>query len=867
MVKNMKRGNNRIVKKAIAYLLLFALCVPLLGAVAEKKIAEAKLIITSSDWNWNYTVNDDGTAEICGKYLYDSANLVIPAMIDGFKVTSIADKAFYEESSLSSVTIPDGVTKIGSSAFFHCSSLSKVVIPDSVAELGALVFWGCDSLSEIVIPEGVPKIGYSAFYACPKLSKIVIPDSVTDIGAYAFCGCDSLREIVIPDSVKSIGTYAFWGCDSLRKVVIPDSVTRIGDDAFKYCHASLVIYAVSGSYAETYANRNGITVKTDAAINPVVTSTPIPISTPMPTPGMGATFAPIVTEPSPIPTLPPTPTPTLPSIPTLSPTPTPTLSPTPTPTPAPTATPTPELGISVSQTELSADAQGVFASNKVDLIVTSSYSCTVSTSDLWLKVCKKNASASADNIIWLYGDEREWTGSFYVFANENTSVVPRTGEITIKAEYGEKKVTEKVVVKQEAGKAVLTVSTAEITANAKGKTSVSSVKVDTNKTGGFSVSNDGNSWIKVGSNSYGDGAKSNISYEKEGTFYVFVSENPSDEARTGQITVTHEDGETKETIAVKQEGVKASLTVDSTSKTADSSGYFYNNAISVKTSRTGAFTATVDDAEWLKVSTERNPSFADGMDSVTLDGDGYIYLVADKNSGEERTATITISHAGGSLSKTVTVTQLGKAASYLEVDREAAYFDEPTRAIDGAVHISASEDTKWTVTSSESWIKILKNNWSNPEEYASIEGTGAGTFYILVKENDTYEERSGYITISAPGLESHEIYVQQAENEVSLDTLLQELTIRVTKKTFKKGKTTQIKLNYPEGLYASDIKSVKFSSNKKKVATVNSKGVVKGIKKGKAVITVKVTLENGSSKTFKAKITVDKRKVKLSKFK
>lgn len=56
------------------------------------------------------------------------------------------------------------------------------------------------------------------------------------------------------------------------------------------------------------------------------------------------------------------------------------------------------------------------------------------------------------------------------------------------------------------------------------------------------------------------------------------------------------------------------------------------------------------------------------------------------------------------------------------------------------------------------------------------------------------------------------------------------------------------------------------------MATVNSKGVIKGKKKGKAVITVKVTaLDNESfktyTKTFKAKITVDKRKVKLTKFK
>ena len=853
----MKGKTRKVIRKIAAYLLLFGLCVPLLQPAAGKTAKAAEV-------QWWYAVKADGTAEITG-VTTDATAIEIPEMINGLKVTSIGDWAFYWHSSLKSITIPDSVTSIGDHAFDECSGLGSIVIPNSVTSIGNNAFNWCSSLENIVIPDSVTNIGDNAFYCCLSLESIVIPDSVTSIGNNVFNTCSGLGSIVIPDSVTSIGDNAFNACSSLGSIVIPDSVTGIGDNAFnwclslesivipdsvtsigegifEYCSSLRLVYAAPGSVAETYANTYGITVKTDTAINPVVT--PTPISTPSPTPEMGVTFVPIVTEQS------PTLTPDLPS------------------TSSPTPTPTPELGISVTPAELSADAQGNLESNQVEMVVTSAYSCTVSTSDFsWLKVCKKNASASAGNKIWLYGDNTEWSGSFYVFADENTSVVPRTGEITVKAEYGDKEVTETVVVKQEAGKAVLTLSTAEITANAKGKTSVSSVKVNTNKTGGFFVSNDGSSWIKVGSSSYGDGAKSNISYEKEGTFYVFVSENPSDEARTGQITVTHEDGETKQTIEVKQEGVKASLTVDSTSKTADSSGYFYNNAISVKTSRTGAFTAMVNDAEWLKVSTERNPSFADGMDSVTLEGDGYIYLVADKNSGEERTATITISHAGGSLSKTVTVTQLGKAASYLEVDREAAYFDEPTRAIDGAVHISASEDTKWTVTSSESWIKILKNNWSNPEEYASIEGTGAGTFYILVKENDTYEERSGYITISAPGLESHEIYVQQAENEVSLDTLLQELTIRVTKKTFKKGKTTQIKLNYPEGLYASDIKSVKFSSNKKKVATVNSKGVVKGIKKGKAVITVKVTLENGSSKTFKAKITVDKRKVKLSKFK
>lgn len=247
--------------------------------------------------------------------------------------------------------------------------------------------------------------------------------------------------------------------------------------------------------------------------------------------------------------------------------------------------------------------------------------------------------------------------------------------------------------------------------------------------------------------------------------------------------------------------------------------------------------------------------------------DSYIYLYADKNTGDERNAVITITHESGKVTKEITVNQLGKDKAYLNVDRESAYFDEPGKGISGIVTVSADDSTKWTVASDSDWIKVIESNTTNAEGYSSVEGTGNGTFYIMVKENNTYNERYGYVTISSPGLEDYEIYVYQVENEISIKSLLEEVSVIVTKKTFKKGKTSKIKLDYPEGLYESDIKSIKFSSNKKKVATVSKKGVIKGIKKGKAVITIKIILEDGSSKTFKAKITVDKRKVKLSKFK
>ena len=44
----------------------------------------------------------------------------------GSAVTSIGDGAFYQCTSLTSVTIPDSVTSIGSSAFFECQDLRSI---------------------------------------------------------------------------------------------------------------------------------------------------------------------------------------------------------------------------------------------------------------------------------------------------------------------------------------------------------------------------------------------------------------------------------------------------------------------------------------------------------------------------------------------------------------------------------------------------------------------------------------------------------------------------------------------------------------------------------------------------------------------
>ena len=107
----------------------------------------------------------------------------------GDGVTSIRDAAFYDCSSLASITIPDGVTSIGRSAFRNCYSLASITIPDGVTSIGSNVFYGCSSLASITIPDGVTSIGSSAFQYCLSLTSVTIPDGVTSIDSNVFKSC------------------------------------------------------------------------------------------------------------------------------------------------------------------------------------------------------------------------------------------------------------------------------------------------------------------------------------------------------------------------------------------------------------------------------------------------------------------------------------------------------------------------------------------------------------------------------------------------------------------------------------------------------------------------------------------------------
>ena len=131
-----------------------------------------------------FTSHGNGTCFVSRIGSCTDAEIVIPTVSpSGDEVTGIGNEAFYDCSSLTSITIPDSVTRIGNEAFRGCSGLTSITIPVGVTSIGNHAFSGCSSLTSIIIPDGVTSIGYKAFYGCSGLTSITFEGTVAEWNA------------------------------------------------------------------------------------------------------------------------------------------------------------------------------------------------------------------------------------------------------------------------------------------------------------------------------------------------------------------------------------------------------------------------------------------------------------------------------------------------------------------------------------------------------------------------------------------------------------------------------------------------------------------------------------------------------------
>ena len=228
----------------------------------------------------------DGTSCIITDYHGAGGDVVIPGMLGGGVVRSIADGVGYNNASITSVFMPASIHDIGHEAFSGCINLTRVTVSSGQIYNGA--FRGCPRLRTVRFGAGV--VGYNSltFRNCPKLEafvvstgnpnlssmdgvlynkamteilrypsgkagKFAVPKTIRRIGDLAFDDNLRLTAVRMGNLISEIHNFTFNNCSRLTGVMIGSGLTAIGERAFARC-PGLTTVCIGGNAPTVAAN-------------------------------------------------------------------------------------------------------------------------------------------------------------------------------------------------------------------------------------------------------------------------------------------------------------------------------------------------------------------------------------------------------------------------------------------------------------------------------------------------------------------------------------------------------------------------------------------------------------------------------------
>ncbi|MCR5769350.1 MAG: leucine-rich repeat domain-containing protein [Lachnospiraceae bacterium] len=169
----------KFLKKLVCLLLAAALLIPVFGtgpifAASETAKNGSRVDFTKDGVQYKYWAQGVETSrvDVVG-YVGDKAEVVIPAYIDEHRVYGIGREAFKDNTTITSIELPDSLDNIYIDAFRDCVNLKKVtfgnllkpfreqgkdVVPSKTGfplTIHNTAFYGCTSLEEVVFAGGV----------------------------------------------------------------------------------------------------------------------------------------------------------------------------------------------------------------------------------------------------------------------------------------------------------------------------------------------------------------------------------------------------------------------------------------------------------------------------------------------------------------------------------------------------------------------------------------------------------------------------------------------------------------------------------------------------------------------------------------
>lgn len=206
--------------------------------------------------NVEYRILSDSTVAIWNATEV-SGNYEIPSQItyDGisYTVTEVGCTAFYKNTKLTGLVMPDTITKIQdwiyedweySSAFGKCTALESVTFSKNLTYIGKYAFVGNTALKNVVLPDKLESISEGVFADCSGITELVLPDSVTYVGQSALTGT-SLKTFTVP---KTCTIFHDWALDDISTL----TAIYVEPGQGNFCSVDGVMYTSDMSWVANY---------------------------------------------------------------------------------------------------------------------------------------------------------------------------------------------------------------------------------------------------------------------------------------------------------------------------------------------------------------------------------------------------------------------------------------------------------------------------------------------------------------------------------------------------------------------------------------------------------------------------------------
>lgn len=221
---------------------------------------------------------------------------------------------------------------------------------------------------------------------------------------------------------------------------------------------------------------------------------------------------------------------------------------------------------------------------------------------------------------------------------------------------------------------------------------------------------------------------------------------------------------------------------------------------------------------------------SEGLVVNAVKNDGSIaavtgYTVAPVDTSEAGTFLVNVTYNGLTVSYNISV--LGRIMN-LPTDKSTTITATPT-----AQATKSSSGIAVSVTLSDSSAVLCKKGANKIKLSAVVKGSNESVVWSSSDTKVATVNSKGNVTAKSAG----DVIIKATVNGISAECRInvKNATFKLakTKYTVNKGKNVKIKLAL------SGNKKAKFISGNKKVAKVSSKGIIKGVKKGKTTITIK----------------------------